>query len=88
MSESANEHQPHGDNATSQVPKPSGIRPPSSISSLPKVTRICTNHEKKPDLPIAATPKKQSEYKTLLFLCVTTRCVSLDRLKIYLKTDN
>ncbi|XP_070496865.1 restin homolog isoform X3 [Chironomus tepperi] len=55
MSESTNEIPEH---VISQLPKPSGIKPPSSLFSAPKVSRICSNHDKKPDLPVAATPKK------------------------------
>jgi hypothetical protein len=47
--------------SASNIPKPSGIKHPSGIPSLSKVSRICCNHEKKPELPPAATPKK-SEY--------------------------
>lgn len=70
--------------AASICPKPSGIKPPSSVSSLSgikapssissssgikassgsslsKISRICSHHDKKPELPDAATPKK-SEY--------------------------
>lgn len=49
------------------IPKPSGIKPPTSIA---KTSRICCAHEKKPDLPAAATPSKSSEYKLLLHLYV------------------
>ncbi|CRK88137.1 CLUMA_CG001922, isoform A [Clunio marinus] len=40
------------------LPKPSGIKPPSKQSALPKITRICDTHEKKAELPQEATPKK------------------------------
>ncbi|KAG5675079.1 hypothetical protein PVAND_005011 [Polypedilum vanderplanki] len=46
--------------------KPSGIKPPStaslfsSDSSAHRVSRICSSHQKKPDLPTAATPNKIS----------------------------
>lgn len=63
MSEPTNEIPEH---VISQLPKPSGIKPPSSLFSIPKVSRICSNHDKKPDLPVAATPKK-SEYKLIIF---------------------
>lgn len=63
MSDSTNEIPEH---VISQLPKPSGIKPPSSLFSIPKVSRICSNHDKKPDLPVAATPKK-SEYKFKIF---------------------
>lgn len=43
------------DNASSV--KPSGIKQPSGIP-LSKVSRICSSHDKKPELPQAATPKK------------------------------
>lgn len=46
------------------IAKPSGIKPPSaSTSSQPsKISRMCSHgHEKKPDLPDAATPRKTSE---------------------------
>lgn len=46
-----------GEKATG-IPKPSGIKPPASV--IPKVNRIC-GHDKKPDLPTAATPSKTSE---------------------------
>lgn len=45
--------------AGSSIPKPSGIKPPSTTG---KVTRMCSHgHEKKPELPLAATPSKASE---------------------------
>ena len=40
------------------IPKPSGIKPPAAV---PKVSRMCEHHDKKPDLPTAATPSKTSE---------------------------
>lgn len=71
MSDSNEESQekptPSGENAASLIPKvvkPSGIKPPSSTassastSSLHRVSRICSHHEKKPELPTAATPNK------------------------------
>lgn len=42
-------------------PKTSGLKQPSGIPSLSKVSRLCSSHDKKPELPPAATPKK-SEY--------------------------
>lgn len=61
--------------------KPSGIKPPTKPSGLkapstksvvvaespqPKISRLCCeNHEKKPELPDAATPRK-SEYFELI----------------------
>lgn len=39
------------------IPKPSGIKPP--VSAIAKVSRICGDHEKKPDLP--KSPQKTSE---------------------------
>lgn len=41
----------------SGLAKPSGIKPPST-----KIARPCSHsHEKKPELPLAATPSKTSE---------------------------
>ena len=57
------------EHVASLIPKPSGIKPPSSIPSLQKVSRICSSHDKKPELPVAATPKK-SEYKFIIFKVV------------------
>lgn len=51
----------------SHIPKPSGLKQPSGIPSLSsKISRICSSHDKKPDLPTSATPKK-SEYETIYF---------------------
>lgn len=54
-SESSGTEKPAG----TSIPKPSGLKPPASV--IPKVNRMCCQHEKKADLPVAATPNKSSE---------------------------
>lgn len=59
-SESSGSEKPVG----THIPKPSGIKPPASVA---KTSRICCAHDKKPDLPSAATPSKPSEYKNCFY---------------------
>lgn len=58
--------------SASHLPKPSGMKQPTGIPSFSKINRICSHHEKKPDLPISATPKK-SEYPPLLIFSVAQK---------------
>lgn len=93
MSESQNEQLPQSsENASSLIPKPkpSGIKPPSSSSSsaaaaavsssLARVNRICLGHEKKAELPTAATPNK-SEYIYFTFYYFSV--AQMDQFMIY-----
>lgn len=59
--------------SASHIPKPSGLKQPSGIPSLSKISRICSSHDKKPDLPTAATPKK-SEYKIISYYLFIRDC--------------
>lgn len=58
MSEKSTESSSSAKPSGSSIPKPSGLKPPTASSSQTKISRICAHHDKKPDLPDAATPKK------------------------------